>query len=67
MGWENHLEEKLIKNFKTIENQSQTATYEQKNHHPESKANFCSQTVFSFYFEITPKTIAFCAPLPVLA
>ena len=54
MDWENHLEknpiQKIEKNSKT---ESEIAACEQKI--TSEKANFCSNTVFSLYFEIRAK------------
>ena len=55
---------------KNRKNQSEIAAYEQKT--TSEKANFCSNTVFSLYFNIrakkfTPQTTRIFAPLPVSA
>ena len=52
MDRENHLEKNPIQKIeKNSKNQSEIAAYEQKKTTIE-KANFCSNTVFSLYFNI---------------
>ena len=46
---------------KTVKNQSETATCEQKTN--SKKANFCSNKVFSLYFKIKAKHIHTAKPL----
>ena len=55
MDCKNHLEKKAIKKIekKTSKNQSEIAACEQKT--TSEKANFCSNTVFSFYLKIRAK------------
>ena len=68
MDWENHLEKKSDpKIWKNSKNQSEIAACEQKT--ISEKANFCSNTVFSFYLKIRAKisrreTTRFFAPFP---
>ena len=55
MDWKNHLEKKHDpKNWKKSKNQSEIAVCEQKT--TSEKAKFCSNTVFSLYFKILPKS-----------
>ena len=63
MDWENHLEKKSApKNRKNSKNQSEIAACEQKTTTTE-KPNFCSNTVFSLYFEIRAKKVHAAKPL----
>ena len=59
----------IQKNRKNSKNQSEIAACEQKT--TSEKANFCSNTVFSLYFEIRAKkarkSTCFFAPFPVSA
>ena len=50
MDWENHLETNPIQKIEKTKNQSQIAACEQKT--TSEKANFCSNTVFSLFFEL---------------
>ena len=62
MDWENHLEKKPIQKLKKIcKNQSEIAACEQKT--TSEKASFCSNTVFSLYFEIRAKKFHVAKPL----
>ena len=62
MDWEDHLEKSDSKNQeKKYKNQSEIAACEQKT--TSEKANFCSNTVFSFYFKIIAKKFYAAKPL----
>ena len=70
MDYENHLETNPIQKIKTLKIKGEIAACEQKT--TSEKANFCSSTVFSFYFKIRAKiarrkTTRFLAPPPVSA
>ena len=62
MDWENHLEKKSDpKNRKKCKNQSEIAACELKT--TSEKANFCSNPVFSLYFEFRAKKFHAAKPL----
>ena len=62
MHWENHLEKNPIQKIeKNSKNQSEIAACEQKT--TTEKPNFCSNTVFSLYFNIRAKKIHAAKPL----
>ena len=62
MYWKNHLKKSNPKkNRKNSKNQSDIAACEQKT--TSEKPNFCSNTVFSFYFKIRAKKFHAAKPL----
>ena len=62
MDWQNHLEKIPIQKIeKSRKNQSEIAAGEQKT--TSEKANFCSNTVFSFYFKFRAKKFHAAKPL----
>ena len=62
MDWENQLRKKSDpKNRKNSKNENEIAACEQKT--TTEKPNFCSNTVFSFYFEIRAKKFHAAKPL----
>ena len=54
MDWKNHLEKNPIQKIEVSKHQKEIAACEQKT--TSEKANFCSNTVFSLYFKILPKS-----------
>ena len=61
MDWENHLEKNPIQKIEKSKNQSEIASCEQKT--TSEKANFCSNPVFSLYFEFRAKKFHAAKPL----
>ena len=62
MDWENHLEKNPIQKIeKKSKNQSEIAACEQTI--TSEKANFCSDTVFSLYFNIRAKKLHNAKPV----
>ena len=61
MDWENQLEKNPIQKIENSKNQREIAACEQKT--ATEKPNFCSNTVFSLYFQIRAKKIHAAKPL----
>ena len=61
MDWKNYLQKNPIQKIKNSKNQSEIAACEQKT--TSEKTNFCSNTVFSLYFEIRVTKLHAAKPL----